>query len=615
MSGRDEGKEVLRAPALGTVAQFPAEAEECEKCGGRLGAYKTTEPRLVVSVRLGVMPVVEIQKQCEECREFVARSEALRRFVPPRERYAYDTIAFVGWRYFVDVLNVTAIQQRVKKRIQMRLPRRTVSDLLRKFVEHVRGVHDSRADRIRAAFARLGGFVVHMDGTWDGNTEVLVLGVGRAGRHTWVLAAEKLVTEHENGVAKLAGRIRRDFGVWLAAMRDLSSGITNGLEQAAEGVRQFDCQAHFARVVGKKLLQPRRKELADDLREADLTRRLSEIQKYARRVLKEQAPEQTQEALKVLLESPAQETALSCVLLDRGLTCLWSQWLRAYRRDGKGRTFPFAHPELSYLERCERAYQVLRELSQKNFKDPGVKKSVDKLLSILTPVCEAPEVLAHLTTYRQARSEFEKFRTALRTPHRRACTCEWTGSLEARLQQAKTFEQHLDNYLEQCEQRLQGRLSEERRRGLKIIVQDLKKRWSYLRGHVLVLGDDTTGRVVIVDRTNNVLESLIDTSKRDLRRRNGQKHVGRELQNLPADAVLTLNLRDDEYMETVYDGTGWQRLAEVFPTVHDLVRKRRDESSQVRLCDAQLGQKQQASHGIPGQLGAVYEEHLVEPNS
>lgn len=597
------------------MVRFPAEAEECEKCGGRLGAYKTTTPRLVVSMRLGVMPVVEIQKRCEDCGEFVARSEALRRFVPPAERYAYDTIAFVGWRYFVDALNVRAIQQRVKKRTQMRLPRRTVSDLLRKFLEPVAAVHDSRAERIRAEFARLGGFVLHVDGTWDGDTEVLVLGVGRAGRHTWVLAADKLVTEHEHGVAKLAGRIRRNFGVWLAAMRDLSSGITNGLSQAAEGVRQFDCQAHFIRVVGKKLLKARREELADDLRKGDLTRRLSEMQKYARRVLKEQAPEETQEALKVLLESPEQETDLSSSVLDRSLTCLWSQWLRAYRRDGKGQSFPFAHPELNYLERWIRACQVLRELSQKNFKDPGVKKSVDKLLSILKPVCEAPKVIADLARYRQARSEFEKFRKALRTPHRHACTCEWTGSLEERLQQVKTFEQHLPNYLEQCEQRLQSRLSEERRRCLKIIVEDLKKRWSYLRGHVLVLGDDAAGRVVIVDRTNNVLESLIDTNKRDHRRRNGQKHVGRELQNLPADAALTLNLRDDEYMEKVYDGTGWQRLAEVFHTVHDLVQKRRHESSHVRLCDAQLGQKQLASAETPGQFAAVYEEHLVEPNS
>lgn len=565
-----------------------------------------------MSARFGVVRVVEKQRECVACEGGLAGSVALREFVPPGETYAYDTIAFVGWLYFREGLNHKTIRERFEKRTGKVLPPRSVGHLVRKFVEYVACVHTAAAPKLNEEFARFGGYVLHIDGTCESGSDVLVLGVARVDGRTWVLDAEKLSTEHEEGIGQLAQRIRDDFGLWLGSVRDLSTAMKNGLSSAAKGKPQFECQAHFVRDVGKKLLGPPRQDLVNAFTKWQVTRKLNESRKYARRVLKDKAADKSAEALEVLLDTPELESDLPDSFVDRGLTCLWSQWMRAYRSDGKGQSFPFAHPELNYVERCIEAYQALQSLRKERFKDPSVKDTVEKLLDIVRPVCEEPEFVETTRRYREALNEFDKLRTPLRVGHQRAKTYTWNGSPENRVRQAQALEQHLTDYRDKVEKRLAGRLSSERRRCLEIIAKDLRNHWAYLRGHVLLLAEGAECTVVVVERSNNLLESLIGVNKRDFRRRNGQKHVGRELQSLPAEAVLTLNLRDDRYMELVYGGGGWERMAEVFPEVYEAVQERRDRSRHVRLCDVRLGPKQLRSHEMPERFTQVYKQQLSD---
>lgn len=591
---------------------FGVQEQRCEACGHALTAYKSTERRRLVSVRLGVIHAIEMQRACDECEGAVARSRALQAFAPPGGQYTYDAIAFVGWLYFRKGLNLQAIQTRFKKRTGRRLPRRTASHLVRLFVEYVACVQAAAGPGLREELARAGGYVLHIDGTCEPGSDVLLLAVARVDGRTWVLGAQKFATENEDGVTEFARTIRRDFGVWLAAVRDLARALENGLANAANGVRQFACQSHFVRDVGKKLLEPGRQALVAAFRQWNVTPRLSQARKSARRVLKAQACAESARALKALLESPQHPSDLSTSTLHRGLTCLWSQWLRAYRRDGKGRTFPFAHPELNYVQRCQRAYDELQELGQRRFQEAWVKRSVHKLLEILRPVCEHSDFLDATRRYREALSEFDKLRAALRMPHQHARTCAWTGSVHDRVRQAEAFDQHLSDYRESVDKRLCGRLTAERRRCLEIIAGDLKRHWPYLRGHALMLDHEAGSRVLMVDRTNNLLESLIRDTKRAYRRRNGNKHVGRELQSLPAEAALTLNLRDERYMELVYGGEGWECLARAFPRVYDRVHNHREQEQDMPLCDIRLRPKELANPDLPDLLAAVYEHQLTE---
>ena len=81
-----------------------------------------------------------------------------------------------------------------------------------------------------------------------------------------------------------------------------------------------------------------------------------------------------------------------------------------------------------------------------------------------------------------------------------------------------------------------------------IVLRYLQRDRAHLFGHPAI--HDEEGRVVaVVERTNNVPEHHFGTEKQGLRRRVGRAHLGRDLQQQPAQAMLVPNLRDGRYVQ------------------------------------------------------------------
>jgi hypothetical protein len=96
-----------------------------------------------------------------------------------------------------------------------------------------------------------------------------------------------------------------------------------------------------------------------------------------------------------------------------------------------------------------------------------------------------------------------------------------------------------------------------------IVVAHLDKYSDFLFGHVL---RKRSGKMM-VPRTNNVEESLFRTIKRQCRRLHGRGRLCRDIDDMSEAAPLVLNLKNTSYCETVYGGTGLQRIAERFSAV------------------------------------------------
>ena len=57
--------------------------------------------------------------------------------------------------------------------------------------------------------------------------------------------------------------------------------------------------------------------------------------------------------------------------------------------------------------------------------------------------------------------------------------------------------------------------------------------------------------MAVVERTNNPAEHFFSQAKRELRRRLGRAHLGRDMQDQPAQVALTANLHDPDYVRIV----------------------------------------------------------------
>ena len=83
-----------------------------------------------------------------------------------------------------------------------------------------------------------------------------------------------------------------------------------------------------------------------------------------------------------------------------------------------------------------------------------------------------------------------------------------------------------------------------------VVLGYLERYSDSLYGHPVAL--DSAGRVVhVVARTNNVAEHFFATAKQKLRRRLGRAHLGRDMQDQPAQAALAANLLCSEYVRIV----------------------------------------------------------------
>ncbi len=80
-----------------------------------------------------------------------------------------------------------------------------------------------------------------------------------------------------------------------------------------------------------------------------------------------------------------------------------------------------------------------------------------------------------------------------------------------------------------------------------IVLDYLDRYREHLFGHSLAR--DGEGRITaVVERTNNSAEHFFGQAKRQLRRRLGRAHLGRDMQDQPAQVALTANLRHPDYV-------------------------------------------------------------------
>ena len=121
-----------------------------------------------------------------------------------------------------------------------------------------------------------------------------------------------------------------------------------------------------------------------------------------------------------------------------------------------------------------------------------------------------------------------------------------------------------------------------------IILKYFNKYMDHLFGHPVILDEDGTV-IAVVQRTNNVDEHFFGNEKQQLRRRVGRAHLGRDLEDQPAQAALAANLRHPDYvrilcgslehLHNAFAELDEQALGDATP----LVRSNRDTELQNRV--------------------------------
>jgi hypothetical protein len=559
---------------------FIAEAQCCPRCGKEVRLHKT-QRRRVVTLAHGAFGAREVIQQCvaDGCAQIV-RSQALRRIVRPRQRFGYDLIVHVGLLRYLQGMQREEIREQLRRVHGIELSAATVSGLCDRFLVALESLHLLRAPYLRAAMQ--GGYPLHLDATCDrGKGGLFVCLDGWRG---WVLKATRIDSEREAQLRPLVDETVGLFGVPLATVRDLGEGGAGAVAHLHErGVVDLVCHFHFLAAVGKNLVDgpygALRRLIRGSRVRTDLRSLLRELRRY----------EESQGYHGRFGSGRVRQELLALLL-----------WLLDGTGD-KDAAYPFALPHLAFVRRCQ---QVIEQADQwvpcpRSEPERRALGLLQRRVGRIEREARLAQTVVDLDRRWQAFCELRDVLRLSRGERADAQAPEQTDLPELGLRQLQEIQQTLIDYRQQLVSRT-ARLTRAEAKACPetIILRYLKRYGDRLFGHPALR--DEQGKVLcVVDRTNNVLESLFGRAKQRLRRRLGRAHLGRDLEQQPPQAMLTANLRHPDYVRVLCGSL--EHLPEAFADIDTtttgsdvLLRQNRD---------FKLGRRVRALLDAPGPAG------------
>lgn len=520
------------------VYTFDQPAEQCPE-DATLPPVVKTRRRTVVSLRFGVV----------RCREVCRRAEGqtqplpsgLGSFAPVGMRCAYDLIAHVGVEYYLHGNTLGRIQEELRQRSPaVPVPLSSLYDICDYFLYLFGQLHLRRAGQLRETLTRDGKSVWLLDCTQEADSPAFF---GVLETHYGVLlGCWKMATENQPDVSRCLRQAVQSFGKPGRLLHDLGAVMLGSCAEVLPDVPDGICHFHLARDIGVDLFRRPHQALADRLQTLSLQAQLrgqrqDQVDYLRKQVLRG-------EVVLLLQRLLAGELAGACwsAALGREVLLAVHFWILDYAQDGKRQGYPF-DPHLLYLHRrLVRAADALQRLFAGVQSGGQLPECLKNLWRRLQAYRDDPAIGDAAAWYEKAQDVFTQLRRALRLASAGKTPMSETYQISA--DEQRDMKREVQGLGEQWRQEAAG--SPPRERQLYEIVLSHLQRYE---GKLLDAGVEELNEQS--DRTTNALERTWRENKRRCRRRHGRCGVKKDMQAMPAEALLVGNLEVAEYVAAV----------------------------------------------------------------
>ena len=553
-------QEELRKRALettGLVLAVGTADGACPQCCGTTRVQKTKR-RHVATCRHGSFVACETVRVCTSgCRHpsgqlVTLGSEALAQQVASGAVYGYDLEVYVGMKRFLHYRQREEIRADVHEKHGILLSTGEISNLARRFLDHLEELHTRHAPEIRAALAQDGGYPLHIDATGEDGQGTLL--VAYAGWRRWVLGSWKLTTERADQVLPSLQEIVANFGAPCAIMRDLGRAMTQAALDLVATMSQelpiLACHLHFLKDIGKDLLDPAHKQMRELCRHHAVKAGLRAMARDLGRQLGQRLPELRDDVLEYVGTASNHKLpgGMAGIATVRAVT----QWALDYQRDGSGRGFPFDRPYLDFYKRCLTVRRAVRAFMREPHEDVAVRRALERLARVLDPVLTDKAFALAKETLAFRGALFDELRDVLRLPVTSTETEKADPSCSGMRKELKNVQQSLKTLEVSLRERRQVRgQTQASREAIDVILEHLDRHETTLWGHEVHLTQRAGGDTRFVERTNNLLEGFFHVMKRGERRRSGRKILTHDFECLPPAAAIAINLGKQDYVRLI----------------------------------------------------------------
>jgi hypothetical protein len=485
---------------------------------------------------------------CPKC-DRVFTSQSLRRLIAKHCNVAWNVVVFVGQSLFQHHRTTEQVRRDLQTR-HVTLSSSEIEYLGRKFITYLALGHRRANPHIKQAMRQNGGYILHLDATHEADAPALMTGMDSLTR--FVLGNIKIPSENADKIVPFLQQLKCDYGVPIACVHDMGTGILKAVALVFPDIRDFICHFHFLRDVGKDLLNPAYAQLRKALRTHAATTNLNALIRQARQHIEKQNADTAWLALSIRDGKDLGEIEQVSVISAYSLAL----WCLNGKKSGNGFGFPFDRPLLEFAQRLVILNDYLPEVQQWLPDDDLIgNRLFAKLAKKISDVVRDP-AFAESTQELKWRCEiFDDLRKKMRIAD--------PGSKKG-LNDDGTFQSMAS--IEKGVQQFRSRLQTDRTlTGDALcckVVEQIDKYSNKLFADPIEVNTSSGSMTIYPQRTNNMLEQFFRNLRRGHRRKSGNNSMGRVLQAMLADTPLIKNLDKPKYMELLLNGKN--RLEELF---------------------------------------------------
>lgn len=524
------------------VLHFCSAQAGCPDCQSALKVIKT-RTKTVRTLHLGCFTAHETLLQCDHCQnQTIHASEELSRLAPSGCTFGYDVVVFVGKALFLRHRRDQEIVEELLSR-NVRISASEVAYLGKKFVVCLALAHRQSAPRLKETMRGHGGYVLHLDGTYEGGGPMLMSSLDSISEI--VLSNVKVPSEKTEQIVPFLEEIRSRYGVPLASVHDMGSGILAAVKQVFAGVPDFICHFHFLRDVGKDLLAEDYDAIRKRLHAHGLTEKLRRRSRQFKTDI-DQAPGLVDSFCQNLQANslPAEQIERFPLLSAYSLI----QWTLEGNSQGQGYGFPFDRPHVEFAKRLLILGQQIEQI-----KDVHLRGQWRDNIPLLRLSCELKQIsgddrLKRMMEAIEIKIEvFDQLRAALRI-------AEAGGSAGLNSGSANLALGPMQKALAKFRKKITSLSDYPSNRGWKAMIGQIDKYWDKLFADPITVQTPNGPLLIQPQRTNNIMERLFRDFRRGARRKSGHNSIGKFLQSMIADTPLVRNLDNPQYLNVLLNG-------------------------------------------------------------
>jgi hypothetical protein len=455
-------------------------------------------------------------------------SRQLRSLTPYRCTYGYDVLVYIGGALFLHSRSEQQIIEELRRK-NISISPREIGYLGRKFIVYLAIAHRQSRQRLKKVMALRGGYILHIDGTCEGDSPHLFTGID--GIAQIVLDNIKLPSEKAELLIPFFRQIRQQYGDPIALVHDMGKGILSAVKTVFKGIPDFICHFHFLRDIGKDLFEEEyviiRKRLKTHKIRTLLRRKAKELGKIIGDDLQAVCH----------LWAGIENHCVDGTTMDK-MPAMAAYAMIHWTFDKselEGYGFPFDCPHLIFYQRLKKLHDLI---NVQRIKD----RTLSRLWLPLTKVVEDQQLKKAASQMQKKVETFKKLRKAL---------CITDSNSKKGLN-----DDGQDADIRSIEEKVKKFRNEVIPDGADYekMAEQIDKYWEKLFADPITVTSSAGEATIQPQRTNNILERFFRDLKRGTRRRSGTVSLNKTLRFMLTDTPIVKNLNNPEYLQIILDG-------------------------------------------------------------